>query len=199
MIIGDPTSLGWLITIFYLIGFSLSLSAGIGVNKRNKHSKNYENGFIWLVFAAFLLILGVNKQLDLQTLFFSLGRKIAAEGGWYDQRRAVQALFVIIFTFIVLLLLVLSVRWIKGKWKWYGMPFAGALLLLLFVMIRAASLNHVQFGLVFANSTRYILCSILELLGILIMCAGTVQCMIRTRELKYKNFRFDWETERKKP
>ena len=44
----------------------------------------------WLVCA-----LGVNKQLDLQTLFTQLARDLAMAQGWYEERRRYQVAFII--------------------------------------------------------------------------------------------------------
>ena len=41
-----------------------------------------------------LIVLGINKQLDFQTLLTEIGRKIAHAQGWYEQRQEVQVIFV---------------------------------------------------------------------------------------------------------
>ena len=45
---------------------------------------------IWRLLALGLLFLGINKQLDLQTLLIDLGRQAALAGGWSGERRRVQ-------------------------------------------------------------------------------------------------------------
>ena len=52
---------------------------------------------LWFGLSILLLVLGINKQLDLQTLLTALGREIAQENGLYESRREIQLIFVILF------------------------------------------------------------------------------------------------------
>lgn len=49
----------------------------------------------WTVTAVAMVVLGVNKQLDLQTWLIEHARRAAFAEGWYDDRRRVQAVFVL--------------------------------------------------------------------------------------------------------
>jgi hypothetical protein len=57
-----------------------------------------------------LFLLGVNKQLDLQTLLGDVGRSVSTAQGWYDKRRAVQAVFVLVFAIICGIVAILKVK-----------------------------------------------------------------------------------------
>ena len=48
----------------------------------------------WLTLALLLLFLGINKQLDLQTLLNDIGRRKARAEGWYGNRRYYQTMFI---------------------------------------------------------------------------------------------------------
>jgi hypothetical protein len=98
---------------------------------------------IWWLLAFGLLFLGVNKQLNLQTLLIVLGRRAAFAGGWYERRRLAQTIFCGALT-----LAGLAALWLTGtrfrRFFWDNpWAFAGVALLLFFVLLRAASINHI--------------------------------------------------------
>lgn len=134
--IGDPTVLGWLTVVFYLVAMYLSfkqfrqLKAIGGVSK------------FWLYLAVMLLLLSINKQLDLQTLLTQTLREHALANGWYAQRRFLQAFF-ILFLGLGMLLTLFSLRVLLAKsWRQYKLAWVGVLLLCGFVLMRAASFHH---------------------------------------------------------
>ena len=47
-----------------------------------------------MVLTILLLFLGINKQLDLQTLLNDMGRRMAKANGWYSIRRFYQVIFI---------------------------------------------------------------------------------------------------------
>jgi hypothetical protein len=133
---GDPTFMGWIVTFAYLVAAVLSLRAA-------RAAGNKEAGF-WKVAALCLLLLGLNKQLDLQTLLVEVARQWARAGGWYQHRRLFQAIFI----------LGIALAGMAGVWKLVAEfrssgravkgAIAGLTLTLLFVLIRAASFHHVD-------------------------------------------------------
>jgi hypothetical protein len=134
--IGDPTLAGWVITLAYLAAAALCLrAAGAGPTREQR---------FWKWAGLCLLLLGLNKQLDLQILLTDLGRQWARGGGWYQDRRTYQAIFI----------LIAAVAGIFGMWKLIaefrtsGRAVKGAImglsLTLLFVLIRGASFHHVD-------------------------------------------------------
>jgi hypothetical protein len=108
--IGDPTILGWTITLAYAAGTWLALRAAAinlharearawrgtagetrapGARTTDARQREYLVRF-WC-FAAFVLaLLCINKQLDVQTLFTESAREIAKSGGWYRERKSLQ-------------------------------------------------------------------------------------------------------------
>jgi hypothetical protein len=136
--IGDPTIWGWITVVVYVIAtYRCFLKTYLAKN----NSTNYFN---WLCLAIFLLLLGINKQLDLQTLFTEIFRDLANAHGWYEQRRKVQIFFIAMVGItmsvaLILLRMYLYEAWRKHKLIWYGMFF-----LCTFIISRAASFHHVD-------------------------------------------------------
>ena len=91
--IGDPTVVGWLTVVAYLVaalgcGRAAWREPGPGGRGRPGPST------FWLCLAAMMVLLGINKQLDLQSLFTWVGRRVLAGRGLYQDRRQFQALFI---------------------------------------------------------------------------------------------------------
>jgi hypothetical protein len=142
--IGDPDPLGWTITIAYLVAGWFCVSAG-----RNELDKSARDGrkrlpWFWFAMAALMFGLGLNKQLDLQVLLAQWGRQVARNGGWLEYRRWVQAIFVVIGAGIGLAWLIASYYLIRHRWRQYAVTYTGAVLLLAFVVMRAAYLSNVS-------------------------------------------------------
>jgi len=93
--IGDPTWTGWVTVAAYLISVYF-LCAGRFADAAKSRRISNESPMMWFVFAIGLLLLGVNKQLDLQTAFIELGGQVAHGEGWYQQRRLAQIIFVLV-------------------------------------------------------------------------------------------------------
>ena len=99
---------------------------------------------MWLLLAALLFALAINKQLDLQSLLTEIGRLLAYDQGWYARRRDVQAVF------IVALLVTGSVGlvglWLltRGAYREFRVSFLGLVVLLTFILIRATSFYHMD-------------------------------------------------------
>ncbi len=148
---GDPSFLGWLTVVGYFAAAVLSLRA-----LRAHQSRSHAGGgaavaederllarFWGLVLIA-MLVLGINKQLDLQTLFTEIGRDLARTQGWYEVRRRYQVAFIVSVAVVGLsatALLAYVMRHVLRR-------MVGALLglgaLVTFVIVRAASFHHVD-------------------------------------------------------
>ena len=192
--IGDPTPVGWIITITYFLSFFLCMWAGFTARKVMKITGRADSQVLWFGFAAMLLLLGINKQLDLQTLLSQAGRVIAKSGGWYDTRRGVQAVFVIMLAFLGIILIGILFGMLKGRWKQYTTAPAGIVLLVFFVLFRAAFMQHIDEFLIHRTIfTPGKLNKILELLGILLVWAGAFWSLRGIRKKYSKGFKFDWE------
>jgi len=91
-----------------------------------------------------LLLLGINKQLDLQTALTEIGRMMARSEGWYGMRRAVQLVFILgvaVFGWWLFRSVLLLAR---GNLHQMRSVLLGTVFLLCFVTIRATSFHHVD-------------------------------------------------------
>ena len=128
----------------------------------------------WTANMAIMAFLGLNKQLDIQTLFTEIGRELAHTGGWYDHRQTVQMLFILsllLLAVIAIFTLLWSFRRMAGPVR---VAAIGLCSLVTFIVMRAASFHHVdQFLGKNLNGFRWN--GILELGGILIISAAAWQ------------------------
>jgi hypothetical protein len=134
--IGDPSALGWVTVAVYLATALLAAR-----NAAAARRSSVPTGF-WIALAALMVLLGLNKQLDLQSWFGQTGRDLAIAQGWYHARRQVQVAFLIVLAASVLLLLLWARRAWAGLWGDYRWAFLGVTLLMVFIVIRAASFHH---------------------------------------------------------
>ena len=107
--VGDPTVAGWTIVGLYLVGAlatwwarrvgrrgARAARAWAGPERRRAdRAPSYRaHSILWLVLLLACVLLGLNKQLDLQAWVTDEVRTLAVEQGWHEQRRAVQAVLV---------------------------------------------------------------------------------------------------------
>jgi len=91
-----------------------------------------------------MIVLCVNKQLDLQTWFTQVGKRMAKAQGWYEERAGVQTAFVVGVGVMGMTSFV-GLAWITRKApRAYRLALAGLAFLLSFILIRAASFNHID-------------------------------------------------------
>ncbi len=137
----NPNFLGWSVVAAYVIAAAFCAQAALARRKMGPEERRFS--VIWWLLALGLLFLGINKQLNLQTLLIVLGRRAAFAGGWYQKRRLAQMVFSVVLT--VAGLGTLWFLWSRFRHFFARNPTAltGLVVLLLFVLIRAASINHV--------------------------------------------------------
>jgi undecaprenyl pyrophosphate phosphatase UppP len=137
--IGDPTLLGWITVVIYAIAAFLCIRASFASVRAPGRV-----GFpaVWTLYALLLILLGFNKQLDLQTLVIEAGRQLALSEGWYEKRRAVQMAFTVILAVGMLILLGVLVRRNRGFMTRHPWAALGTLLLLCYVLVRASVFDH---------------------------------------------------------
>lgn len=141
--IGDPTLMDWCITGGYLaacmICFVAARREGVAEPEAVQSSARF-----WMALAAMMLALGLNKQLDLQTLLTQLGREIARWGGWYGERRVIQAAFAFNCAILGAVFAGMGLRMIWGQKLAAYLAYLGVVFLVTFVVIRAASFHHID-------------------------------------------------------
>ena len=138
--IGDPTIMGWLTVVAYFIAAVMCFRC---VRRAARFELAREVGIFWGILTALLVFLGINKQLDLQTFLTLTVRRVAIAQGWYDYRRVSQAIFVVVIA-TAGILSVIRMRGLVRRHSELWLPLVGFVLLLAFVVIRAASFHHVD-------------------------------------------------------
>ena len=76
--IGDPTPMGWITVVGYLAAAWLCFRVGGRLEVRTAYPERH----LWRILTWGLLVLGVSKQLDLQSALTELGRTLAHAQGW---------------------------------------------------------------------------------------------------------------------
>jgi hypothetical protein len=192
--IGDPTLMGWLTVVAYFAAAWLCLRAfmvekagpprpyrqAIGALWRvvRKHwpapPAPARRAGLWLLLALLLAALGVNKQLDLQSLLTEIGRVTAIESGWYENRRAVQVGF-IGATLVTAALCVAALWWlVRGHLRDFRLALGGMVLLLGFVIVRATSFHDMD-SLIRASVGGITVNWVLELGGIALVAVAAAK------------------------
>lgn len=141
--IGDPTLAGWITVVAYVVAAGMVFRVIAREAMLEPWLEVTEKRLWWCLLLG-VVALGVNKQFDLQTAFTELGRMLAHAQGWYEDRRRVQVAFIAAWSVLGLTLCAVLV------WVSFGMPKStimalyGAVFLVAFVGIRAASFHHVD-------------------------------------------------------
>jgi hypothetical protein len=171
----DPTVMGWVTTIAYFIAAALCWRAWAG----ERYAKIGAPRF-WLLLTVVMLVLGVNKQLDFQTLLIGVGRSAARGEGWYERRRLVQAAFVVALASSAIAAMAWVLWWVRFCWRRYLPALLGMLIVAFFVLLQAASFDHVQ-DAVGARPALLKHVHVLELAGILLVAWGAMRQLPRIR------------------
>jgi hypothetical protein len=137
----NPNLIGWTVVAFYVLAAIACAWAAI---KARRGAEGKWSILAWWTFAVLLLFLGVNKQLNLQTLMIVLGRRAADAVGWYVYRRMVQAAFAFAFG-----LALAGAGWVMFRtWKQFfsenALARCGLIILAVFVLIRASTIDHLD-------------------------------------------------------
>lgn len=133
--------MGWSITFFYLATAVLCFW-------RAKQGSGQHRLF-WFLIGLFLILMGFNKQLDLQTLLIQTAKHLSIQYGWYQHRHKV------VIGFIAALLLwgAVSQAWLYSVMekldRYEKLALLGLGVLFAFIAARAASFQHMD---IFADS-----------------------------------------------
>lgn len=167
--IGDPTFLGWFTVVAYLVAAGLAVANAW----RASAGPNRTLARLWWTLAVLLLLLAVNKQLDVQSYFTEVGRAVAREQGWYDTRSTVQFFFVVGVALASLAAIGLITWALRDVLRQQWLTLVGIVAIVGFVLIRASSFHYVDrlIGLELAGLR---INWIIELGAIGVVCASAV-------------------------
>jgi hypothetical protein len=137
MLIHDSSPFAWLVVVAYLAGaIACGWAARLTLLDRDRR--------FWAGTAMLLVLLGLNKQLDLQTLLTHVGRWMAEQEGWYGSRRLVQAAFLVALAAAAFLSLGALSAWLRRSAILVKLAAFGIVLLFGFILLRAASFHHMD-------------------------------------------------------
>lgn len=172
--IGDPTPMGWFTVVAY-VGTAVICwrAARLGALRMDASLSRHHVAF-WTILSIVLALLAVNKQLDLQTLITDVGRTLARQQGWYDQRSVVQMAFIGIVATVCLVSLVAFVWCMRDIARRHVLAIVGLTFLLGFILIRASSFHHMD-RLIGATFVGLRMNWIFELGGIGLVCVSAIR------------------------
>lgn len=198
--IGDPTIAGWITVVAYLLTAATCLRAfkrqkrtpdeGSGWRVYVEAARSCLRAFqgfkrpigevpvrarmalLWLILGCLFVFLGINKQLDLQSMFTEIGKIVAKSGGWYERRREVQGVFVLLVAVTGALAGRGIFRLARDRLRELRLALLGTAFTLSFIVIRAASFHH--FDVVIGTKLLGVEVNVLlELGGIACVFAGS--------------------------
>jgi hypothetical protein len=175
--IGDPSVLGWTTTIGYFIAGGLCGAYAV----YGRRTSGLGPRVFWWILAIIMVLMGLNKQLDLQVLVLHIARRMSKEQGWFADRDAVRKGIVLSFAFLGLIL-TMGLGWrCRRVWRRYILVVTGIVFLILFVLIRASGNRLVILGYRPGKLPMY---DVLEVGGIL--CIG-ISVVIELHRLRQKS------------
>jgi hypothetical protein len=146
--IGDPTLRGWLTLASYFAAAFLAFRAAWVIKRQTnsplRPSDRKRLFAFWCFTAAVLLILGINKQLDLQSWLSQVMRDLAKEQGWYEARQQYQFMFVLAVAAAGLAGTLAAAILLRRVLVRVGLALLGLGVLGTFVVARAASFHHLD-------------------------------------------------------
>jgi hypothetical protein len=141
--IGDPTVAGWITVVAYLVAAALCGWAAREEPSPDGRRRGKPAAF-WLVLAALMTLLGINKQLDLQSFLTEVGRGVLKGASLYQDRRIYQMAFIGSVAAACLGLLGWCLWASRRSRRNRRAASIGMAFVLAFVAIRAASFHHVD-------------------------------------------------------
>ena len=141
---GDKTPIGWTITAAYFIATALTYFAYRREQLREMHRMPGVHARFWYWLTWAMLLLGLNKQLDLQRLVTRFGRILAFATHLYGQRRPFQVAFIGLVALTGLVIVIATAVKMRGLRLPYFVALFGIGFLAVFVVVRAASFHHVD-------------------------------------------------------
>lgn len=168
--IGDPNFMGWVIVSVYAACALVALLLSIRNPFRGPGASRER--LFWAGVCVLMAFLGVNKELDLQTLMTVIGRCHAQINGWYDDRQAVQRGFIRALA-LGAFLLALGITWfLRASLRRNILAVLGLTFVLGFVVIRAVGFHDVD-HLISAEVMSMRVNWILELSGLVLILIST--------------------------
>lgn len=141
--IGDPTLVGWLTVVIYAVAALYCLR--VVRNRERLFSQQVKRQvFLWRLLAVVLVLLCINKQLDLQSLLTDTARYYFKQHDLYDQRWLFQKLLILSMLAMSVLTFITGVIIYRNVLRPNVLAIFGIVFLMAFVVIRASSFHHMD-------------------------------------------------------
>lgn len=135
--IAYPSVLGWVTVAAYCV-------TALSCYLCNRRYASVAQGRFWFVMTVCMLVLAVNRQIDLQFWLTEILRDTAYDYGWYENRRMVQAGFIVCLTASTILMRTWLIQKLAKHSKYVHRALAGMLLLAFVLILRACSFHYVD-------------------------------------------------------
>ena len=132
----DRTTFAWIIVICYFAGAGASFWAWTSAESRERR--------FWLATAILLVLLGLNKELDLKNALTQSARAVVRFLGLYEHRRLMQGGFLLLLGTTGVMAAFLLAGWLRRSSRSARTATVGIALLFAFVILRAASFHHID-------------------------------------------------------
>ena len=132
----DRTTFAWVVVLFYFVAAGAAFWAGGGPESRER--------YFWVATGILLVLLGLNKELDLQAVLTQQARAVVRHLGLYEERRLMQGAFLLSLTVAGLIAAFMLAAWLRKSSRPAKAAAVGIVLLLAFVVMRAASFHHID-------------------------------------------------------
>ncbi|MGH7979411.1 MAG: hypothetical protein ACREE6_08545 [Limisphaerales bacterium] len=174
---GQLTALGWTMLALYVISALLAFRAA----SKCRSAGSVAMGRVWICLGVALGILGLNKQLDLQTLLIKMGRNLAIREHLFPHRMQLYAGFFLAFMLAMIGVIVATTFRFSAQMKMFARqyPFAacGCALICAYIVLRAAFIDNVNLMLNLAIKEIPFVW-LLEAGGILLIAAQALRCPV---------------------
>lgn len=169
---GHLTTLGWTMLALYLVAALLAFRTAAVFSSGNSVAM----GRAWICLGAFLTALGLNKQIDLQTLVIELGRYVTFREHLFAYRLELYVIFFLgfmlaIMAFIAVVMLRFSTE-LRTFARQFPLAIGGCSLICAYIIIRATSIDNVDLMLRF-NLAQIPFLWLLEAGGLLLIMVQT--------------------------
>ena len=142
--IGDPSVMGWVTVIAYVTASVLCIWAAMGKPRTLPPIDATKYWMFWSTLGVIMLLLAINKQLDLQMWFWLTGKNWAKANGWYEQRRTIQLGSMLAISIMTGAGLAYFTWLTRSAFRQRLLALLGVVFIVCFVLIRASSLHHVD-------------------------------------------------------
>lgn len=170
---GELTKLGWFSFALYMAAALLSFRAATVLRLPEVAAQRR----VWFGLGSLLIALGLNKPLNLQTLLIKLGHQVADKEHLMPYRIELYAGFftgfLLVLSAVCLLILPGLKTQIRAFSHLYPLASVGFLLICAYVVLRAASITHVDQVLRF-DLERIPFLWVMEAGGLLLIIIQTV-------------------------